>query len=161
RTGTARRSADDRPCDHRRGARRRAARDRGERRREHRHRPRRADRGGGRGGAFRYRRGDVMTAGASADAPLIYLVAGEPSGDVLGGRLMAALRQARPEVTFAGVGGPRMSEHGLSSLVPMHELTVIGFLEAVPRLVRLRSLLRQIADDVLARRPAVLITIDS
>ena len=92
---------------------------------------------------------------------LIYLVAGEPSGDVLGGRLMAALRQARPDVTFAGVGGPRMAEHGLSSLVPMRELTVIGFLEAVPRLARLRSLLRQIADDVIAKRPAVLITIDS
>ena len=78
---------------------------------------------------------------------LIYLVAGEPSGDVLGGRLMAALRRARPEVTFAGVGGPRMAEHGLASVVPMRELAVIGLLEAVPRLVRLRSLLRQIADD--------------
>ncbi len=92
---------------------------------------------------------------------LIYLVAGEPSGDVLGGRLMAALRQALPQVTFAGVGGPRMAEHGLASVVPMGELTVMGFLEAVPRLVRLRSLLRRIADDVLERRPAVLVTIDS
>ena len=92
---------------------------------------------------------------------LIYLVAGEPSGDVLGGRLMAALRQARPGLTFAGVGGPRMAEHGLLSVVPMHELTVIGFLEAVPRLARLRALLRQLADDVAARRPAVLVTIDS
>jgi lipid-A-disaccharide synthase len=92
---------------------------------------------------------------------LIYLVAGEPSGDVLGGRLMAALRQARPELSFAGVGGPRMAEQGIASLVPMRELTVIGFLEAVPRLLRLRRLLRQISHDVLARRPAVLITIDS
>ena len=92
---------------------------------------------------------------------LIYLVAGEPSGDVLGGRLMAALRHARPGVAFAGVGGPHMAEHGLESLVPMHELTVIGFLEAVPRLARLRALLRQIAEDVVARKPAVLITIDS
>jgi lipid-A-disaccharide synthase len=92
---------------------------------------------------------------------LLYLVAGEPSGDVLGGRLMAALRQARPELTFAGVGGPRMAEQGLESLVAMRELTVMGFLEAVPRLARLRALLRQIADDVLARRPAVLVTIDS
>lgn len=92
---------------------------------------------------------------------LIYLVAGEPSGDVLGGRLMAALRQAQPELSFAGVGGPRMAEQGIASLVPMRELTVIGFLEAVPRLLRLRTLLRQIAEDVLAKRPAVLITIDS
>ena len=103
----------------------------------------------------------AVGAAASDVVTLIYIVAGEPSGDVLGGRLMAALWQARPELTFAGVGGPRMEERGLSSLVPMRELTVIGFLEAVPRLVRLRALLRQIADDVIARHPAVLITIDS
>src|SRR5215469_15458534 len=102
-------------------------------------------------------RRDPMQTGVT----LIYLVAGEPSGDVLGGRLMAALRQARPGLTFAGVGGPRMAEQGLLSVVPMHELTVIGFLEAVPRLARLRALLRQLADDVAARRPAVLVTIDS
>jgi lipid-A-disaccharide synthase len=41
---------------------------------------------------------------------LIYLVAGEASGDVLGGRLIAALRRAHPDLEFAGVGGPRMAE---------------------------------------------------
>ncbi len=43
---------------------------------------------------------------------LIYLVAGETSGDVLGGRLMAALRRARPDAAFSGVGGPRMQARG-------------------------------------------------
>jgi len=92
---------------------------------------------------------------------LIYLVAGEPSADVLGGRLMAALRQDRPNLRFAGIGGPRMAEQGLVSLFPMRELTLIGFLEVVPRLLRLRSLLRQVAADVRSHRPAVLVTIDS
>ncbi len=44
--------------------------------------------------------------------PLIYLVAGEASGDVLGSRLMAALRAARPDASFAGVAGPRMRRRG-------------------------------------------------
>ena len=47
---------------------------------------------------------------------LIYLVAGEHSGDVLGARLMLALRAARPEVQFAGIGGPRMEAAGLQTL---------------------------------------------
>jgi lipid-A-disaccharide synthase len=92
---------------------------------------------------------------------LIYLVAGEPSGDVLGGRLMAALKAMRPDLTFAGIGGPHMAEQGLSSLFPMRELTIIGFLEVLPRLWRLRRLLHRAAADIVARRPAVLVTIDS
>ncbi len=92
---------------------------------------------------------------------LVYLVAGEESGDVLGARLMIALRQARPDVQFAGVGGPRMAAQGLESLFPQKELAVMGLLEVLPRIRRLRRLLQGTIDDILARRPAVLVTIDS
>lgn len=92
---------------------------------------------------------------------LIYLVAGEHSGDVLGGRLMQALRAARADLEFSGVGGPRMVEQGLTPLFPMHELAVMGLVEVLPRLRRLRRLLDDVTRDVLARRPDVLVTIDS
>jgi lipid-A-disaccharide synthase len=92
---------------------------------------------------------------------LVYLVAGEHSGDVLGARLMAALRQARPDLSFAGVGGPRMGAEGLSSLFPMHELAVMGLLEILPRIRQLNRRLRETAADIAAKRPDVLVTIDS
>jgi lipid-A-disaccharide synthase len=92
---------------------------------------------------------------------LVYLVAGEHSGDVLGGRLMAALKQARPDLRFTGVGGPRMEAEGLVSLFPMHELAVMGLLEILPRIRHLRRRLQQTATDVAAQRPDVLVTIDS
>jgi lipid-A-disaccharide synthase len=92
---------------------------------------------------------------------LVYLVAGEQSGDALGGRLVAALRAARPDLQFAGIGGPRMEEQGVQSLFPMRELAVMGLLEVLPRIFRLRNLLAAAAADVRARRPAVLVTIDS
>jgi lipid-A-disaccharide synthase len=92
---------------------------------------------------------------------LIYLVAGEHSGDVLGARLMLALRAARPDLQFAGIGGPRMTAAGLHSLFPMHELAVMGLLEVLPRLRRLRRRLGEAVADVKARRPDVLVTIDS
>ena len=93
--------------------------------------------------------------------PLIYLIAGEQSGDVLGGRLMEALRAARPGLRFAGVGGPRMVEQGLDPLFPMQDLAVMGLLEVLPRIRHLRRRLHQAAEDVHARHPAVLVTIDS
>ncbi|MGB9187480.1 MAG: lipid-A-disaccharide synthase, partial [Methylovirgula sp.] len=39
----------------------------------------------------------------------IFLIAGEASGDQLGGGLMRALRRARPDVEFCGVGGAAMA----------------------------------------------------
>jgi lipid-A-disaccharide synthase len=95
------------------------------------------------------------------DHPLIYLIAGEASGDVLGGRLMAALRTRRPDLRFAGVGGAHMAQHGLTSLFPLRELALMGLLEILPRLPALRRRLRETVADIAAQRPAVVVTIDS
>ena len=92
---------------------------------------------------------------------LIYVLAGEHSGDTLGGRLMAALKARRPDLRFAGVGGPRMQAQGLVSLFPMQELAVMGLLEVLPRLRRLRRMLADTRADIAARRPDVVVTIDS
>ncbi len=92
---------------------------------------------------------------------LIYLVAGEHSGDVLGGRLMRALRAQHADLRFAGVGGPRMVAEGLEPLFPMQELAVMGLVEVLPRLRRLSRRLREVESDIRARRPDVLVTIDS
>jgi lipid-A-disaccharide synthase len=91
---------------------------------------------------------------------LIYLVAGEASGDVLGARLMAALLRRRPDLRFAGVGGERMEAAGLRSLFPMRDLSLMGLLEVVPNLRRLAGRMAMAEADILARRPAALVTID-
>ncbi|WP_029030875.1 lipid-A-disaccharide synthase [Salinarimonas rosea] len=95
------------------------------------------------------------------DAPLVYLVAGEESGDALGAGLMRALRARVPGARFVGVGGARMAAEGLDSLFPMAEMSVMGIL---PVIARLPSLLRRIdetAKAVVAARPDVLVLIDS
>jgi lipid-A-disaccharide synthase len=57
----------------------------------------------------------------------IFMLAGEPSGDMLGGRLIRALRaQAGGPLELFGVGGARMREQGLMSLFPMDELSLFG-----------------------------------
>jgi lipid-A-disaccharide synthase len=100
---------------------------------------------------------------ASGDAaPLVFLVAGEPSGDVLGARLMSALaRLTAGRVRFAGIGGEQMTGQGLRSLFPVDELAVMGFAEVLPKL---RDILRRMAEvesEVRRLRPAIVVTIDS
>jgi len=92
---------------------------------------------------------------------LAYLIAGESSGDVLGGRLMPALRAREPGMRFAGVGGERMAEQGLQSLFPMRELALMGLAEVLPNIRRLARRLDQTVADITARRPDVIVTIDS
>ena len=91
----------------------------------------------------------------------VYLLAGEASGDVLGARLIAALRRHAPGLEFAGVGGERMAEQGVDSLFPMRELSLMGLLEVLPNLRRLARRMDQAEADILARRPDVLVTIDA
>jgi lipid-A-disaccharide synthase len=92
----------------------------------------------------------------------IFLLAGEPSGDMLGARLMRALRdQAGDRLDFFGVGGARMAEQGLSSHFPIEELSVMGFTEVLPHLPRLHRRLRQTAAEIARSRPDLVVTIDS
>ena len=93
---------------------------------------------------------------------LIFLVAGEPSGDVLGARLMAALKERSPvPPRFAGVGGERMTAEGLDSLFPMSELSIMGYLEVVPKIPRVLARVRETAAAAQQMRPDAVITIDA
>lgn len=88
-------------------------------------------------------------------------MAGEASGDRLGGALMAGLKSLAPEVRFDGVGGPMMRAEGLESRFPMDELSVMGLAEVLPRYRALRRRMIETADAVIAARPDVLVTVDS
>lgn len=93
---------------------------------------------------------------------LIYVIAGEPSGDLLGGRLMAALREmCEGNIQFAGIGGETMQAEGLNSLFPMRELTVMGLVEVLPRIPRILRRVRETLDDIAAKKPDAIVTIDS
>ena len=82
-----------------------------------------------------------------SSSPLIWILAGEASGDVLGARLMQALCTRNPVVRFVGVGGVRMEEQGLHSLFPMRDLAVMGLVEILPRLRALSARLNEAVDD--------------
>ena len=108
-----------------------------------------------------------MTVGAPGKlrltrSPHLMLVAGESSGDALGAALMRALQElAGGGVRFTGVGGPQMEERGLKSLFPMHELSLMGIAEVLPKVPQLRRRLREVEDHALASGPDAVVTIDS
>ena len=94
----------------------------------------------------------------------ICLIAGEPSGDVLGADLMRALRdqakQSNISVSFIGTGGPQMQQEGLNSLFPIDDIAVMGIAEIVPRVRLILQRIRQTADVIKKESPDIIVTID-
>lgn len=93
--------------------------------------------------------------------PAIAVVAGELSGDLLGARLMRAIRAAEPEARFSGIGGPEMEALGFDSFLPMERLSVMGLFEAVGRFLELLPERRRLARRLEAAAPDVFVGIDA
>lgn len=89
------------------------------------------------------------------------MIAGEASGDKLGGAFLTGLKSLVPHLEIVGIGGPLMQAEGLESLFPMDELSVMGIAEVLPKYRHLKRRIRETADEVLAEQPDVLLTIDS
>ncbi len=95
------------------------------------------------------------------DSPLhVYVIAGEPSGDVIGARLIEALR-ADGDIEVSGIGGPEMEAAGLQSLFPYDELAIMGLTEVLPSVPRILRRMRKTARDIERKQPDVIVTIDS
>jgi lipid-A-disaccharide synthase len=91
----------------------------------------------------------------------VFLVAGETSGDHLGAPLMRALRAARPDIAFAGVGAEEMAREGLASLFPIADISVMGLLPVLARLPRLLARIETTARAAIESAPDCLVLIDA
>ena len=90
------------------------------------------------------------------------IVAGEASGDLLGSRLIRALKKHRPDIEFVGIVGPKMISEGAKSLYSMEKLSLHGYgfdvLKQIPALLRMR---RSLGDHFIANPPQIFIGIDA
>jgi lipid-A-disaccharide synthase len=74
----------------------------------------------------------------------ILVIAGEASGDLHGAEILRALRARRPDLRFVGVGGSLMTPFLDRKLADVQDLAVVGFVEVIRHLPRLRRLFKEI-----------------
>lgn len=92
----------------------------------------------------------------------LFMVAGEHSGDALGGKLMAALNaQSRGRVRYLGVGGDAMRAQGMVSQFPIEEIAVMGPAAILGRLPTIMKRIRGTAEAAIAAEPDAVVIIDS
>lgn len=90
----------------------------------------------------------------------VFILAGEHSGDVCGGKLLTAMRKLSPGIHAYGVGGPEMRQQGLECVMPMEDFQVMGFVDIVRRFPAIWKQFYAIRDLILKTQPDVAIFID-
>jgi lipid-A-disaccharide synthase len=92
----------------------------------------------------------------------LFLIAGEHSGDILGGKLMEALNAGRRgRIRYLGVGGHAMAARGLVSQLPLEEMAVMGLGAILSRLPLLLRRISSTARSAVAAQPSAVVIIDS
>ncbi len=92
----------------------------------------------------------------------LFLVAGEHSGDALGGPLIEALKRLSPRpLSFEGVGGAAMAAHGCPTLFPLSDIAVMGPMEIIAHLPTILRRISQTSKAVVAAKPDALVILDS
>lgn len=93
----------------------------------------------------------------------IFVIAGETSGDLLGGAILRAIAQisSRP-LEVVGIGGDAIKSAGMKiSLVPMHELAVMGIAEVLPKIFKLRRIINDTVEAIEGFKPDLILSIDA
>jgi len=89
----------------------------------------------------------------------VFISAGEASGDMYAARLALALRR-RIDVALFGMGGPKMREAGVDTVVDAAEVGVLGIIEIVRKLPSLLRARRRLLSEIERRRPTLAILTD-
>ena len=91
----------------------------------------------------------------------VFILAGESSSDYIGSCIMRGVKGYNNNIKFLGVGGNLMENEGLKSLYNIQEFNVIGFLNTIINLKKLRNYVNEIVQFIIKEKPKVIITIDT
>ncbi len=90
----------------------------------------------------------------------IFLIAGEPSGDLHGAKLIEEIRKAEPNTSFMGHGGDHMKKAGMNIIQHVNDLSVMGFFEVIKHLFKFLKIMGETIKIIERSKPDRIILID-
>lgn len=91
----------------------------------------------------------------------LYMVAAEPSGDLLAREVIEALREQEPDLIIAGIGGEESAKVGIKSPIDIAPLSILGLFEGLKAYGTVVKLADAAADAIIAFKPDVVVLVDS
>ena len=90
----------------------------------------------------------------------VFIVAGEPSGDIHAAKLVSALKAISPKTKFFGNGGDKMAESGVKIIHHINDMSVMGFIEVIKHYPRLLKILKDTTSSIKKIKPDKIILVD-
>jgi lipid-A-disaccharide synthase len=90
----------------------------------------------------------------------ILIVAGEASGDMHAANLVKAIKEINPQIEFFGLGGSQMQQAGVKLLYNLADLAVVGFVEVLKNLKKIKSAFSLILNKADELKPDAAILVD-
>ncbi|MBL4877839.1 MAG: lipid-A-disaccharide synthase, partial [Hyphomonas sp.] len=94
-------------------------------------------------------------------APRIYMVAAEPSGDLMAREVVEDIRKRLPDVHISGIGGSELASVGIKSAIDISPLSILGFFEGLKAYGDVVRLADASAEAIIADKPDVVVLVDS
>jgi len=89
-----------------------------------------------------------------------FVSAGEASGDLHAATVVAELKRRYPEAEIAGIAGEQMQHQGCIALHHMHELNVMGIVDVLRSLSRIRQIEQSVMGWCTEQKPDVAVLVD-
>lgn len=89
-----------------------------------------------------------------------YIIAGEPSGDLHGSNLVAAIKKNDSKAVFRGCGGDLMKEQGVDLLFHYRRMAYMGFIEVAININKVLANINKCKQDIVDFAPDAVILVD-
>ena len=91
----------------------------------------------------------------------IFVLTGEPSGDKLASKVIAKLKNSRPDIEYLSVGGEHLKALGIESLYDLKEVTYLGFTKVLLNVFKIKSKINETVKEIIKFKPDILFSVDS
>jgi len=91
----------------------------------------------------------------------IFILTGEPSGDKLASKVIAELKNSRPNIEYMSIGGEHLQALGIRSFYNLKEITYLGFTGVLLNIFKIKRKINETVKEILKFKPDILFSVDS
>ena len=91
----------------------------------------------------------------------IFVLTGEPSGDVLASTVISKLKIENPNIEYLSVGGMHLKNLGIKSIFNLDDITYLGFTSVLFNIFKIKNKINKTVNEIIKFNPDILFSVDS
>ena len=91
----------------------------------------------------------------------IFVLTGEPSGDILASKVISKLKNSSPNIEYLSVGGEHLKALGIKSIYDLKEITYLGFTKVLFNIFKINKKIKETVNRIIEFNPDILFSVDS